>query len=53
MMYMEMPPLPLMVLNGLADDMESVESLRAHGRVAPYGLALVDEQDVWTPCGPC
>jgi hypothetical protein len=35
-----------MVLDGLADDIESVESLRGHGEVAPYGLALVDEQDV-------
>lgn len=43
---MEMPPLPLMVLDGLADDIESVGSLRDHGEVAPYGLALVDEQDV-------
>jgi hypothetical protein len=43
---MEMPSLPLMVLDGLADDIESVGSLRDHGEVAPYGLALVDEQDV-------
>lgn len=43
---MEMPPLPLMVLDGLADDFENVESLRNHGEVAPYGLALVDEHDV-------
>jgi hypothetical protein len=42
---MEMPPLPLMVLDGLADDIESVESLRDHGEVAAYGLALLDEQD--------
>jgi hypothetical protein len=40
------PPLSLMVLDGLADDFESVESLRDHGGVAPYGLALVDERDV-------
>jgi hypothetical protein len=46
MTRMEMPPLPLVVLDGLADDIESVESLRDHGEVAPYGLALVDEQDV-------
>lgn len=46
MTHMEMPPLPLMVLDGVADDMESVESLRDHGGVAPYGLALVDEQEV-------
>src|SRR3954470_25046197 len=43
---MEMPPVPLMVLDGLADDLESVETLRDHGEVAPYGLALVDERDV-------
>jgi hypothetical protein len=42
---MEMPALSLMVLDGL-DDIESVESLRGHGEVAPYGLALVDEQEV-------
>jgi hypothetical protein len=43
---MEMPPLSLLVLDGLADDLESVETLRNHGDVAPHGLALVDEQDV-------
>jgi hypothetical protein len=43
---MEMPPLPLMVLDGLADDIESVGSLRDHGEVPPYGLALVDEREV-------
>ena len=43
---MEMPPLTPMVLDGLADDMESIESLRDHGEAAPFGLALVDEQDV-------
>lgn len=43
---MDMPPLSLMVLDGLADDMESVESLRDHGEVAPYGLALVREAEV-------
>ena len=42
----EMPPVPLMVLDGLADDFESVETLRNHGEVDPYGLALVDEQEV-------
>ena len=35
-----------MVLDGLADDLESVGTLRDHGEVTPYGLALVDEQDV-------
>jgi hypothetical protein len=42
----DMPPLALMVLDGLADDIESVGSLRDHGEVPPYGLALVDEQEV-------
>lgn len=46
MKLVEMPQLTLMVLDGLADDIESVGSLREHGEVAPYGLALVDEQDV-------
>jgi hypothetical protein len=32
-----------MVLDALADDWESIESMRDHGEVAPYGLALVDE----------
>ena len=39
-----MPPLTLLVLDALADDWESVESMRNHGEVAPDGLALVDEQ---------
>ncbi len=43
---MEMPPLSLMVLDGLADDVETLETLRDHGQVAPHGLALVDEQAV-------
>jgi hypothetical protein len=43
---MKMPPLTLMVLDGLADDLESVGTLRDHGTVAPYGLALVNEEDV-------
>jgi hypothetical protein len=42
----EKPPLALMILDGLADDFESVESLRDHGEVSPYGLAPVDERDV-------
>jgi hypothetical protein len=32
-----------MVLDALADDWESIESMRDHGEVAPYGLALVDD----------
>jgi hypothetical protein len=39
----DMPPLTLMVLDALADDWESIESMRDHGEAAPYGLALVDE----------
>ena len=46
MRLMEMPPLTLMVLDGLADDLESIETLRDHGEVAPFGLALVNEQDI-------
>jgi len=38
-----MPPLTLMVLDALVDDWESIESMRDHGEVAPYGLALVDD----------
>ena len=33
-------------LDGLADDFESVEDLRNHGEVLPYGLALVEESEV-------
>jgi hypothetical protein len=40
------PPLSLMILDGLADDFESVESLRDHGEGGPHVLALVDERDV-------
>lgn len=40
------PPLTLLVLDGLADDFESVENLRNHGEVSPYGLALVEESEV-------
>jgi hypothetical protein len=32
-----------MVLDALADDWESIESMRDHGEAAPYGLALVAE----------
>jgi hypothetical protein len=46
MVSVHMPPVPLMVLDGLADDIENVESLRDHGEVTPYGLALVEEQEV-------
>ena len=42
----ETPPLTLLVLHGLADDFESVESLRNNGEVAPYGLALTAEPEV-------
>ena len=43
---MDAPPLSLLVLDGLADDLESVGTLRDHGEVEPYGLALVDEAAV-------
>jgi hypothetical protein len=46
MSNVEPPPLSLLVLDGLADDFESIESLRDHGAVAPYGLALVEEREV-------
>ena len=46
MSTMEMPPLTLMVLDGLADDVESARTLRHHGEVAPDLLARADEQDV-------
>lgn len=43
---MDMPLVALLVLDGLADDFESVESLRDSGEVAPYGLALACDRDV-------
>jgi hypothetical protein len=43
---MDVPPVPLMILDALADDFESLESLRGHGEVAPYGLAMVDESEI-------
>jgi hypothetical protein len=42
----DMPPLQVMVLDSMVDDAESVDTLRSHGEVAPYGLALVAEADV-------
>ena len=39
----DMPPLPLMVLDSLADAPESVYTMRNCGEMAPYGLALVGE----------
>ena len=41
-----MPRLTLMVLDGLADDIASLGTLRDHGEAAPYGLALIGEQEV-------
>jgi hypothetical protein len=41
-----MPPLPLLVLDSMVDDAESIETLRDHGAVALRGLALVHERDV-------
>jgi hypothetical protein len=43
---LETPPLSLLVLDGLADDLESLGTLRDHGEVEPYGLALFDEPAV-------
>jgi hypothetical protein len=43
---MEMPPLTLMVLDGLMTDIETVETLRDHGEAKPYGLSLVDENEI-------
>lgn len=41
-----MPPLELMVLSAVDGYDETVETMRSHDEVAPYGLALVDEDDV-------
>jgi hypothetical protein len=41
-----MPPLPLLVLDSMVDDAESIESLRDDVAVALRGLGLVDEGDV-------
>jgi hypothetical protein len=38
--------LELIVLSSLLDDVESLDSMRSHGNVAPYGLALVEEATV-------
>ncbi|MEA2274102.1 MAG: hypothetical protein QOI98_2810, partial [Solirubrobacteraceae bacterium] len=43
---MDMPPLHLLVLDGLATDQESVETLRNDWGHTPHGLSLVDEQAV-------
>jgi hypothetical protein len=39
----DMPPLPLMVLASLADDVETIYTMRSCGDMAPYGVALVGE----------
>jgi hypothetical protein len=39
----DMPPLPLMVLDSLADDSESIYSMRNCGQMDAYGVALVGE----------
>jgi len=41
-----MPPLTLMVLEALANDIETVKTMRSHGEANPYGLALVEEDRV-------
>lgn len=42
----DMPPLILLVLEALADDDETIHTLRDCGNVPPYGLALVGEQHI-------
>lgn len=39
-------PVRLLILEGLQQEIESVETLRDHGEVAPYGLALLDEHEL-------
>jgi hypothetical protein len=39
----DMPPLPLMVLDALADDIESIHTMRLRGEMAPSGIDLVGE----------
>jgi hypothetical protein len=39
----DMPPVPVMVLDSLADDAETVCTMRNCGEMAPYGVALVGE----------
>ena len=46
MRRMEVPHLSLLVLDGLSDDIETAETQRDHGHMAPDGLALVDERDL-------
>ncbi len=42
----DMPSLTLMVLDSLADDSETLTTMRDHGEVAPHGLALVGEEHI-------
>src|SRR5205823_819839 len=39
-----MPPIRLEVLDSLADDIETIDTMRSVGNVEPYGLALVGER---------
>jgi hypothetical protein len=39
----DMPPIPLMVLDSLADDIETIDTMRNCGDAEPNGLALVGE----------
>ena len=39
-------PLKLVTLSGLLDAAETVESIRSHGSVPPYGLALIPAAEV-------
>jgi hypothetical protein len=39
----DMPPVPLMILDSLADDVETIYTMRNCGDMAPYGVALIGE----------
>jgi hypothetical protein len=38
-----MPPLPLMILDAIADDAETIYTMRNRGEMEPDGIALVGE----------
>jgi hypothetical protein len=39
----DMPPVPLMILDSLTDDVETIYTMRNCGDMAPYGVALIGE----------
>jgi hypothetical protein len=43
----DMPPITLMVLDALADDIETVDTMRLYGDGGPNGLALVGENHIF------